>query len=58
MKYAQGNLIDLALAGEFDLIAHGANCFCTMGEGLASGRWVEIEKVINKVLPSATIVVL
>jgi O-acetyl-ADP-ribose deacetylase (regulator of RNase III) len=30
-----GNLISLALAGEFDVIAHGCNCFCTMGAGLA-----------------------
>jgi len=30
-----GNLITLALQGEFDVIAHGVNCFCTMGSGIA-----------------------
>lgn len=31
----EGDLIELALAGEFDVIAHGCNCFCTMGAGIA-----------------------
>jgi O-acetyl-ADP-ribose deacetylase (regulator of RNase III) len=35
MKEVKGNLISLALAGEFDVIAHGCNCFCTMGAGIA-----------------------
>lgn len=30
-----GDLIDLAKKGEFDVIAHGCNCFCTMGAGIA-----------------------
>jgi len=30
-----GNLIKLAEAGEFDVIAHGCNCFCQMGAGIA-----------------------
>ena len=30
-----GNLITLAKQGNFDVIAHGCNCFCTMGAGLA-----------------------
>ena len=30
-----GDLIELAKAGYFDVIAHGCNCFCTMGRGLA-----------------------
>ncbi len=34
-KEIEGNLITLALDGEFDVIAHGCNCFCTMGAGLA-----------------------
>jgi len=34
-REVQGNLITLAQEGEFDLIAHGCNCFCTMGAGLA-----------------------
>lgn len=35
MKERHGNLIDLALAGDFDVIVHGCNCFCTMGAGIA-----------------------
>ena len=35
MKHAKGNLIDLAENGEFDVIVHGANCFNTMGGGIA-----------------------
>ena len=33
--YKQGNLIDLAEAGEFNVIVHGCNCFNTFGSGLA-----------------------
>lgn len=35
MKIIKGDLIKLALAGEFDVIAHGCNCFCQMGAGIA-----------------------
>ena len=37
MKYKEikGDLISLALKGEFDAIAHGVNCFCTQKSGLA-----------------------
>lgn len=35
IKYIKGDLIDLALAGEFDLIMHGCNIWCTMGAGIA-----------------------
>lgn len=35
MKIIKGNLISLALAGEFEVIIHGCNCFCTMGAGIA-----------------------
>jgi O-acetyl-ADP-ribose deacetylase (regulator of RNase III) len=35
MKIVKGNLISLAQAGEFDVIVHGCNCFCTMGAGIA-----------------------
>lgn len=31
----KGNLLDLFEAGEFDGIAHGCNCFHTMGAGIA-----------------------
>jgi hypothetical protein len=32
----QGDLLEMAARGEFDIIAHGCNCFCTVGTGLAS----------------------
>jgi O-acetyl-ADP-ribose deacetylase (regulator of RNase III) len=35
VKVVNGDLIELALAGEFNVIAHGCNCFCTMGAGIA-----------------------
>lgn len=35
MKIIQGDLIALAKEGNFDVIAHGCNCFCTMGSGIA-----------------------
>jgi O-acetyl-ADP-ribose deacetylase (regulator of RNase III) len=31
----EGDLIKLALEGNFDVIAHGCNCFCTMKRGIA-----------------------
>lgn len=31
----EGDLIKLALEGRFGVIAHGVNCFCTMGAGIA-----------------------
>ncbi len=35
MKEVRGDLLKLALYGEFDVIAHGCNCFCNMGSGIA-----------------------
>lgn len=35
MKSEKGDLITLALAGRFDVIVHGCNCFCSMGGGIA-----------------------
>lgn len=36
-KYSEidGNLITFAKEGKFDLILHCANCYCTMGSGIA-----------------------
>jgi O-acetyl-ADP-ribose deacetylase (regulator of RNase III) len=31
----EGDLIKLAQRGKFDVIAHGCNCFCQMGAGIA-----------------------
>ncbi len=35
MKTIEGDLIELALEGKFDVIIHGCNCFCKMGKGVA-----------------------
>jgi len=35
LKRSKGNLIDMAEAGEFDIIVHGCNCHNTMGSGIA-----------------------
>ena len=35
MKKVKGDLLELALDGEFDVIVHGCNCFCLMGAGIA-----------------------
>ena len=35
MNTVKGDLIALAKAGQFDVIVHGCNCFCTMGSGVA-----------------------
>ena len=34
LKIVKGDLIKMALRGEFELIAHGCNCMCAMGKGL------------------------
>jgi O-acetyl-ADP-ribose deacetylase (regulator of RNase III) len=45
MNTLQGDLIQLALDGRFDVIVHGCNCFCTMGAGIA--------KAIKQTFPEA-----
>mmetsp|Transcript_48489 Transcript_48489/g.117305 ORF Transcript_48489/g.117305 Transcript_48489/m.117305 type:complete len:196 (+) Transcript_48489:130-717(+) len=35
MKVVHGDLLKLAMNGEFDVIVHGCNCFCQMGAGIA-----------------------
>ena len=35
MKETTGDLLQLAAAGEFDVIVHGCNCQCNMGAGIA-----------------------
>jgi len=42
MKAIKHNLIHLAHNGEFDLIVHGCNCFCTMGAGGNEERTLNI----------------
>ncbi|MFH2093198.1 MAG: phosphatase [Pseudomonadota bacterium] len=36
MKKREGDLIQLAKTGQFDVIVHGCNCFCSMGAGIAA----------------------
>jgi O-acetyl-ADP-ribose deacetylase (regulator of RNase III) len=45
MKIVEGNLLIMALEGNFDVIVHGCNCFCTMGAGIA--------KAIKEIFPEA-----
>jgi len=45
MQTEQGDLVQKAKAGEFDVIVHGCNCFCQMGAGIA--------KTIKQVFPAA-----
>ena len=35
IKTVKGDLIKLAMQGEFDIIIQGCNCFCAMGGGIA-----------------------
>lgn len=35
LRHVKANLLDLAEAGEFDVVVHGCNCFNTMGGGIA-----------------------
>ncbi|MBO2012214.1 macro domain-containing protein [Hymenobacter negativus] len=45
MQTEKGDLVRKSQAGEFDVIVHGCNCFCTMGAGIA--------KTIKQVFPAA-----
>ena len=38
MKTVTGDLIALAQQGTFDVIAHGCNCMCQMGAGIAAAN--------------------
>jgi O-acetyl-ADP-ribose deacetylase (regulator of RNase III) len=46
-KEIEGNLIDMALNGDFNLIGHGANCFCKMGAGIAKEIAVRIPDAVR-----------
>lgn len=35
LKHKQGNLLDMAENGDFDIVVQGCNCFNTMGGGIA-----------------------
>ena len=45
MKVREGDLIQLAIKGYFDVIVHGCNCQCKMGAGIA--------KAIKEAFPEA-----
>lgn len=45
LKYKVGDLIKAAQNGEVNVIAHGCNCYCTMGSGIAP--------LIKKAFPEA-----
>jgi O-acetyl-ADP-ribose deacetylase (regulator of RNase III) len=45
VQIVKGDLIKLAVAGEFDVILHGCNCFSTWGAGIA--------KQMKRVFPEA-----
>lgn len=45
MKEIEGDLIEMALDGHFDVIAHGCNCFNTMNSGIVKSMrryWASI----------------
>lgn len=44
MRIEKGDLVQKAKAGEFEVIVHGYNCFCTMDAGIA--------KTIKQVFPA------
>ena len=35
LQHAKGNLLDMAEAGDFDIVVQGCNCFNAMGGGIA-----------------------
>lgn len=47
MKTVNGDLIQLAVNGHFDVIIHGCNCFCTMGAGIARAIKEEFPEALN-----------
>lgn len=54
MKQVNGDLLDMALGGEFTHIMHGCNCFCTMGGGIARTirmMFPEAAEVDNNTVP-------
>jgi O-acetyl-ADP-ribose deacetylase (regulator of RNase III) len=48
MNIVQGDLLEMAFQGNFDVIIHGCNCFNTMGSGIArqiADRFPMAEKI-------------
>jgi O-acetyl-ADP-ribose deacetylase (regulator of RNase III) len=47
MKTVRGDLIALARSGSFDVIVHGCNCFCAMGNGIAGQIKVQLPQAFQ-----------
>ena len=47
MKEIEGDLIKMAREGHFDIIIHGANCFCKMKRGIAKQVAEEIPDAVR-----------
>lgn len=55
MNIVHGDLIQLALAGQFDVIIHGCNCFCTMGAGIAKAIRQEFPEANASAIPASVL---
>ncbi len=53
MKTVQGDLLKLAIRGDFDVIIHGCNCFCAMGAGIAKSIKTEFPEAYEADLNTA-----
>jgi O-acetyl-ADP-ribose deacetylase (regulator of RNase III) len=54
LKREQGDLLDMAEHGDFDIIVHGCNCFNTMGSGIArqiADRYPQAKEADNATPP-------
>ena len=54
LKYKVKNLINAALEGEVNVIAHQCNCYCAMGAGIApqiANNFLEAEDADNNTVP-------
>ncbi|WP_422047828.1 macro domain-containing protein [Shimia sp.] len=47
MQVIEGDLIALTKSGQFDVMVHGCNCFCTMGAGIAKAIAAEFPEALN-----------
>lgn len=53
MNKVKGDLIKMAIDGQFDVIIHGCNCFCTMGAGIAKNIKKQFPEAYQKDLKTA-----
>lgn len=45
--YKKGDLVQLARQGEYDVVLHGANCFCKMDDGIARQLVQEFPEILK-----------